>query len=155
MPALPAASASLTALRAIGLAICTNWTSVRKVKEGETKNDLYAILTTEPNTEVRTIHPKAMPVILTMPEEVEAWMTAPADEAPELQRPPAGRLTAISYTGSSATNSLSARISRANSSAAFPLVIRSVSHTFSSMTRSFKPPSQPGTLAIAVAKISR
>jgi putative SOS response-associated peptidase YedK len=27
--------------------IWTNWTSVRKVKEGETTNDLYAFLTTE------------------------------------------------------------------------------------------------------------
>ena len=42
--------------------IWTNWTSVRKVKEGETTNDLYAFLTTEPNAEVGAIHPKAMPV---------------------------------------------------------------------------------------------
>ena len=47
--------------------IWTNWTSVRKVKEGETTNDLYAFLTTEPNAEVGAIHPKAMPVILTTP----------------------------------------------------------------------------------------
>jgi hypothetical protein len=33
------------------------------------------------------IHPKAMPVILTKPDEVETWMTAPADEALKLQRP--------------------------------------------------------------------
>src|SRR3954462_2439469 len=39
--------------------IWTNWTSVRKVKEGETTNDLYAFLTTEPNAEVGAIHPKA------------------------------------------------------------------------------------------------
>ena len=31
----------------------TRWTSVRKVKEGETTNDLFAFLTTEPNTEVK------------------------------------------------------------------------------------------------------
>jgi putative SOS response-associated peptidase YedK len=67
--------------------IWTNWTSVRKVKEGETTNDLYAFLTTEPNAEVGAIHPKAMPVILTTPEEVETWMTAPLDEALKLQRP--------------------------------------------------------------------
>ncbi len=66
--------------------IWTNWTSVRKVKEGETTNDLYAFLTTEPNTEVGVIHPKAMPVILTTPDEVESWMTAPPDEALKLQR---------------------------------------------------------------------
>jgi putative SOS response-associated peptidase YedK len=67
--------------------IWANWTSVRKVKEGETANDLYAFLTTEPNTEVRAIHPKAMPVILTTPDDVETWMTAPPDEALRLQRP--------------------------------------------------------------------
>ncbi len=38
---------------------------MRKVKEGETTNDLFAFLTTEPNAEVGAIHPKAMPVILT------------------------------------------------------------------------------------------
>ncbi|WP_298255005.1 SOS response-associated peptidase family protein [Bradyrhizobium sp.] len=66
--------------------IWTNWTSVRKVKEGETNNDLYAFLTTEPNAEVGAIHPKAMPVILTTQDEVETWMTAPPDEALKLQR---------------------------------------------------------------------
>ena len=50
--------------------IWTNWTSVRKVKEGETTNDLFAFLTTEPNAEVGAIHPKAMPVVLTTSEEV-------------------------------------------------------------------------------------
>src|SRR3569832_557651 len=74
----------------------TNWTSVRKVKEGETTNDLYAFLTTEPNAEVGAIHPKAMPVILTTPEEVETWMPAPADEALRLQRPlPDGALRIV------------------------------------------------------------
>ena len=58
--------------------IWTNWTSVRKVKEGETTNDLFGFLTTEPNDIVAPIHPKAMPVILTTPEEIETWMTAPA-----------------------------------------------------------------------------
>lgn len=63
--------------------IWTNWTSVRKVRDGETTNDLYAFLTTEPNAEVGAIHPKAMPVILTTSEEVETWMTAPAGGSPE------------------------------------------------------------------------
>src|SRR5271166_3284206 len=67
--------------------IWTNWTSVRKVKEGETTNDIFAFLTTEPNAEVGAIHPKAMPVILTTPAEVETWMTAAPDEALKLQRP--------------------------------------------------------------------
>lgn len=64
----------------------TNWTSVRKVREGETTNDLFAFLTTDPNAEVGAIHPKAMPVILNRPEEVEVWMNSPWEEASTLQR---------------------------------------------------------------------
>lgn len=67
--------------------ISTRWTSVRKMKEGPTTNDLFAFLTTEPNCEVGAIHPKAMPVILTTPEEIDRWMTAPTEEALRLQRP--------------------------------------------------------------------
>jgi len=67
--------------------IWTRWTSVRKVKEGETTNDIFAFLTTEPNKEVGAIHPKAMPVILTTREEIDLWMSAPAEEALKLQRP--------------------------------------------------------------------
>ena len=36
---------------------------------------------------VGPIHPKAMPVILTSEEEIEAWMSAPTQEALRLQRP--------------------------------------------------------------------
>lgn len=57
------------------------------VKEGETTNDIFAFLTTEPNVEVGAIHPKAMPVILTTREEVETWMSALPEEALGLQRP--------------------------------------------------------------------
>jgi putative SOS response-associated peptidase YedK len=67
--------------------IWTRRTSVRKVKEGETTNDLFAFLTTEPNVLVGTFHPSAMPVILTTQEEIDLWMTAPAPEALKLQRP--------------------------------------------------------------------
>jgi len=67
--------------------IWTRWTSIRKVKEGETTNDLFGFLTTEPNREVGAIHPKAMPVILTGRKEIDLWMTAPAEDALKLQRP--------------------------------------------------------------------
>lgn len=61
------------------------WRSVRKVKDGETVDDLFAFLTSEPNAEVAAVHPKAMPVILTDPEEWRAWLEgAPARQ---LQRP--------------------------------------------------------------------
>jgi putative SOS response-associated peptidase YedK len=76
--------------------IWTKWTSVRKVREGETTNDLFGFLTTEPNAEVAPIHPKAMPVILTTPEEIDAWMTAATPEALKLQRPlPDGSLRIV------------------------------------------------------------
>ena len=65
----------------------TRWTSVRKVREGETTNDIFGFLKTEPNTEVGAIHPKAMPVILTSREEIDLWMTAPTEDALKLQRP--------------------------------------------------------------------
>jgi putative SOS response-associated peptidase YedK len=76
--------------------VWTRWTSVRKVKEGETTNDLFAFLTTEPNAEVAPIHPKAMPVVLTTPEEIETWMNAPSADALKLQRPlPDGALRIV------------------------------------------------------------
>jgi len=76
--------------------LCTNWTSVRKVREGETTNDLYAFLTTEPNAEVGAVHPKAMPVILRTYAEIDTWLSAPADEALALQKPlPDGTLSIV------------------------------------------------------------
>lgn len=63
------------------------WKSVRKVKEGEVTADLYAFLTTDPNAEVKAVHPKAMPVILTQPDEWEIWLRADWSEAKALQRP--------------------------------------------------------------------
>jgi putative SOS response-associated peptidase YedK len=36
---------------------------------------------------VGAIHEKAMPVILTDPDDIETWMTAPWEDARRLQRP--------------------------------------------------------------------
>jgi len=72
----------------------TQWTSVRKLKEGEVTADLFGFLTCPPNAEVAPVHPKAMPVILTRPEEWRLWLTA--TEALRLQRPlPDGMLEIV------------------------------------------------------------
>jgi putative SOS response-associated peptidase YedK len=74
------------------------WMCERNLKEGETTNDLYAFLTTEPNREVGAVHPKAMPVILTTPEEVDLGLTAPIEKALSLQRPLVdGALTIVAW----------------------------------------------------------
>ena len=49
------------------------------------EHDLFAFLTCAPNEVVGPIHPKAMPVLLTTPEECDAWLGAP--DPLFLQRP--------------------------------------------------------------------
>lgn len=74
----------------------TQWTSVRKLKEGEVTVEAFAFLTCAPNREVAAIHPKAMPVILTRAEDWRTWLTAPFDRACHLQRPlPDGELDIV------------------------------------------------------------
>ena len=71
-------------------------TSLRKVKDGPTTDDLFAFLTTMPNAEVGSVHPKAMPVVLNTGEECEAWLDQPAELALRLQRPlPDGSLRLV------------------------------------------------------------
>jgi putative SOS response-associated peptidase YedK len=63
------------------------WTSIRKLKDGATTDALFAFLTCEPNRVVGTIHPKAMPVILSDADGWQTWLTAPWSQAQKLQRP--------------------------------------------------------------------
>jgi putative SOS response-associated peptidase YedK len=67
----------------------TPWHGVRGPKSApvEGLHELFGFLTTEPNAVVAPIHPKAMPVILTTPAEVDLWLLADAPKALELQRP--------------------------------------------------------------------
>jgi putative SOS response-associated peptidase YedK len=73
------------------------WTGTRKKEIG--KHLLYGFLTTEPNGLVRPVHAKAMPVMLTTPEEWDTWLNAPVDEALALQRPLAPERLQIVATG--------------------------------------------------------
>lgn len=63
------------------------WTSIRKLKDGATTDDLFAFLTCEPNAEVAAIHPRAMPVILTEPGEWSTWLSQDWAHAKALHRP--------------------------------------------------------------------
>jgi putative SOS response-associated peptidase YedK len=62
-------------------------TGVRKKAEGEMECRLFSFLTCEANGIVAPIHPKAMPAILTTQDEIDTWLTAPAEVALQLQRP--------------------------------------------------------------------
>jgi putative SOS response-associated peptidase YedK len=73
----------------------TPWKGVRKVRDGEREYELFGFLTTSPNEIVAPVHFKAMPTILTTPEEVDLWLTGSWDEVKHLQRPLPGNMLVI------------------------------------------------------------
>lgn len=81
------------------------WTGVRGTKAEnpdrvEEEHRLFSFLTCEANGIVGSVHPKAMPVLLTTPEEWSTWLSAPTEIALELQRPLPDAAVKIVATGS-------------------------------------------------------
>jgi putative SOS response-associated peptidase YedK len=66
-----------------------SWRGLRgpKSPQVEGEHQLFGFLTTEANAIVAPIHPKAMPVILTTPDEFERWLEVDTVDAMTLQRP--------------------------------------------------------------------
>ena len=60
---------------------------MRKVKDGETTDDLVAFPAASPNSEVAKVRPSAMPVILTDPAEWQMYTLAQWLVAKALPRP--------------------------------------------------------------------
>ena len=79
----------------------TPWRGVRGPKSApvEGEHELFGFLTTEANAIVAPIHPKAMPVILTAPAEVDQWLEDETPDALTLQRPLADDTLAIVARG--------------------------------------------------------
>jgi putative SOS response-associated peptidase YedK len=67
----------------------TRWRGVRGPKSAplDGEHELFGFLTTEANGIVAPIHPKAMPVILTTPEEADLWLEGETLDALKLPRP--------------------------------------------------------------------
>jgi putative SOS response-associated peptidase YedK len=65
------------------------WQGVRGPKNVPVsgRHELFGFLTTDANAIVAPIHPKAMPVILTTPDEFDRWLQADTVDALALQRP--------------------------------------------------------------------
>jgi putative SOS response-associated peptidase YedK len=78
--------------------IWTTWEGTRGTKAAPITglHNLFGFLTTNANAEVKPIHREAMPVILRSAKEIDAWMSAPPDQVPTMQRPlPNGTLQIV------------------------------------------------------------
>lgn len=65
------------------------WTGTRGTRKEPVSGEhlLFSFLTTESNDDVRPVHAKAMPVVLTTLEDFDTWLQAPVEAALALQRP--------------------------------------------------------------------
>lgn len=65
--------------------IWRRWTGQRRKETRD--HELFSFLTCAPNAVVKPVHAKAMPVMLTTPEEQEAWLTSSVEQAVAMQSP--------------------------------------------------------------------
>ena len=81
---------------AVFAGLWTPHTAVRTLKTGEESIEVFGFLTTTANNVVAAVHPKAMPVILTTPDEIDTWLQADWPEARARRRPlPDDALTVV------------------------------------------------------------
>jgi putative SOS response-associated peptidase YedK len=62
-------------------------TKAENPDRAEEEHHLFSFITCKANGVVGPVHPKAMPVLLTTPEDWSTWLVAPTEIALELQRP--------------------------------------------------------------------
>jgi putative SOS response-associated peptidase YedK len=79
----------------------TPWRGVRGPKRApaEGLHELFGFLTAEANAVVAPVHAKAMPVILTKPDDVDLWLEADSSDVLALRRPLPDNALRIVATG--------------------------------------------------------
>jgi putative SOS response-associated peptidase YedK len=100
--AKPAEGHPLVCARRMPAAFCHYGDLAARTGEGEDEtgeHQLLAFVTSESNDIVRPVHAKAMPVLLTMAEEWDTWITGSVEQAIALQMPLANEMMCIVATG--------------------------------------------------------
>jgi putative SOS response-associated peptidase YedK len=70
------------------LPVRRSWRLSTGDRKGERRQHrLFSFLTTEANDVVRPIHAKALPVLLTTPDEWDTWLSGTIEKVTALQRP--------------------------------------------------------------------
>ncbi len=77
------------------------WTGARGTRAAPAVGQhlLFSFLTTEPNSVVAPVHPKAMPVLLLTEVERESWLIGPLEAALALQQPASNGALKVVATG--------------------------------------------------------
>ena len=81
--------------------IWRSWEGIRgtKAEPVDGNHMVFSFLTTEPNSVVAPVHPKAMPVLLLTEADRETWLTGSLEDALALQRPASDDAVMVVATG--------------------------------------------------------